>query len=210
VYQGGRLIGTAEVDTNGWKPENPVRQDLSVSPIGAGIKLELPNVYYNFNDATLRPDARKDLDMVVAIMKQQPRLMVEIASHTDARGTFAYNDELSQRRAAGVVRVSGRQGNQLQSPCRDGYGETEPRNRCKDGVKCSEPEYARNRRTEIRVTNAASGTPAQPSGKPAAQAKPSEVAANDTPVNVNTAPAGASGDVKNATERGFLCYIRLV
>ncbi|MFM8488154.1 MAG: OmpA family protein, partial [Bacteroidota bacterium] len=138
-------------------PENPVRQNLSVSPIGAGIKLELPNVYYNFNDATLRPDARKDLDMVVAIMKQQPRLMVEIASHTDARGTFAYNDELSQRRAAGVVEYLVAKGINSNRLVAHGYGETEPRNRCKDGVKCSEPEYARNRRTEIRVTNAASG-----------------------------------------------------
>ena len=84
-----------------------------------------------------------------------------------------------------------------------GYGETEPRNRCKDGVKCSEQEYARNRRTEIRVTNSASGTPAQTSAKPAATAKPSEVAATDAPVNVNTAPASASGDVQNATEKGF-------
>ena len=207
VYQGGRLIGTADVDTNGWKPENPVRQNLSVSPIGAGIKLELPNVYYNFNDATLRPDARKDLNMVVAIMKQQPRLMVEIASHTDARGTFTYNDELSQRRAAGVVDYLVSKGINVSRLVAHGYGEMEPRNRCKDGVKCSEQEYARNRRTEIRVTNAASGTPvsgtaAQAPGKPVPTAKPAEAAA-ETPVNVNTAPASASGDVKNVTERGF-------
>jgi cell division protein FtsN len=128
--------------------------------------------------------------------------MVEIASHTDARGTFAYNDELSQRRAAGVVDYLVSKGINLTRLVAHGYGETEPRNRCKDGVKCSEQEYARNRRTEIRVTNAAPGTPAQTAGKPAATAKPAEVAA-ETPVNVNTAPASASGDVKNVTEKGF-------
>jgi cell division protein FtsN len=71
-------------------------------------------------------------------------------------------------------------------------------------VKCSEQEYARNRRTEIRVTNAAPGTPVQTSGKPAvtSPAKPAEVA-SETPVNVNTAPASASADVSNVTEKGF-------
>ncbi|HNG89172.1 MAG TPA: carboxypeptidase regulatory-like domain-containing protein, partial [Saprospiraceae bacterium] len=85
IYQGGRIIGSADVDTQGWSTSGePITQNFSVAPMMPGTAIQLPNIYYNFNDATLRPDARKDLNMVVALMRQQPSLTVELASHTDS------------------------------------------------------------------------------------------------------------------------------
>ncbi|MBU6341964.1 MAG: OmpA family protein, partial [Bacteroidetes bacterium] len=156
-YQGGKLIGSTDVDTHGIKPGQALTQNISLAPLLPGSRIDLPNIYYNFNDATLRPDARKDLDLLIALMKQQPDISVELASHTDCRGNAKYNLDLSQRRANGVVEYMVTQGiarNRLKPV---GYGESEPRNKCVDGVPCSDQEHARNRRTEVRVPNNSPG-----------------------------------------------------
>ncbi len=152
IYQGGRIVGSADLDTQGWSTSGEsISQNLSVAPIMPGTAIQLPNIYYNFNDATLRPDARKDLNMVIALMKQQPSLTVELASHTDSRGSSQYNQELSQRRANGVVGYLTAQGVDAKRLRPVGYGESEPRNRCTDGTNCTEIDHARNRRTEVRI-----------------------------------------------------------
>lgn len=159
IYQGGRIVGTADLDTAGWPTTGePTNQNFSVAPIMPGSAIQLPNIYYNFNDATLRPDARKDLNMMVALMRQQPTLTVELASHTDSRGGSLYNQNLSQRRAEGVVEYLASQGIGRDRLRPVGYGESEPRNRCTDRVDCTEQEHARNRRTEVRILAGVQGS----------------------------------------------------
>lgn len=151
LYQANRLIGSTEIDTEGWLPNQLTMQNISVAPLLPGSVIELPNIYYNFNDATLRPDARKDLDLLVAVMQQHPSIKVELASHTDCRGNDQYNQQLSQRRANGVVDYLVSQGIDRSRLRPVGYGESEPRNKCRDGVTCTDQEHARNRRTEVRI-----------------------------------------------------------
>lgn len=155
MYQGGRIVGSTEVNTHGWG--QITNQSLSVAPLLPGSVIELPNIYYNFNDATLRPDARKDLDLVVSLLRQHPNISVELASHTDSRGNERYNQELSQRRANGVVDYLVSQGIDRSRLKPTGYGESELRNRCTDGVSCTEQEHARNRRTEVRILTGIQG-----------------------------------------------------
>jgi outer membrane protein OmpA-like peptidoglycan-associated protein len=159
ILQGGRVIGSTEVDTHGWPDlSKPIYQNISVAPLMPGSVIELPNIYYNYNDATLRPDGRKDLDLVVSIMKQQPTIKVELRSHTDCRGRDEYNQNLSQRRANGVVEYMVTQGIARNRLVPVGLGESEPRNICQDGVNCTEQEHARNRRTEVRILAGLSGS----------------------------------------------------
>jgi cell division septation protein DedD len=78
-------------------------------------------------------------------------MKLELASHTDARGGKKYNLDLSRRRSENVFKyLTGRgiDGSRLQV---QGYGETQIRNQCKDGVACSEGEHQMNRRTEIKI-----------------------------------------------------------
>ncbi len=159
IYQGGQVVGTADLDTAGWPTTGePTSQNFSVAPILPGSAIQLPNIYYNFNDATLRPDARKDLNMVVALMRQQPSLTLELASHTDSRGGSLYNQTLSQRRAEGVVEYLVSQGMNRDRLRPVGYGESELRNRCTDRIDCTEQEHARNRRTEVRILAGITGS----------------------------------------------------
>lgn len=195
-YQGGRMIGAADVDTHDWNLPNQIMlQNFSVAPLLPGTVIDLPSVYYNFNDATLRPDSRKDLAMVVALMKQQPTITVEIASHTDCRGNSAYNQELSQRRANGVVEYLVSQGIPRERLRPVGYGESEPRNRCTDGVPCTDQEHARNRRTELRILTGVQGASVvYVDGEiPGNDNQPAVT--NGNKPNVNTAPTPAPGTV---------------
>lgn len=152
IFQGGRLVGSSEIDTQGWAADGPIiNQNFSVAPVMPGSKIELSNIYYNFNDATLRPDARQDLNLVVSLLRQQPTMIIELGSHTDCRGSAYYNQDLSQRRANGVVDYLTAQGIDQARLRPVGYGESEPRNTCIDGEACTEQQHARNRRTEMRM-----------------------------------------------------------
>jgi outer membrane protein OmpA-like peptidoglycan-associated protein len=129
----------------------PVTLYLGGSPLYAGMTIQLPNIYFNFDDSSLRPDAYPELNEVVAMMKAYPSMKLELASHTDARGGVAYNQDLSNRRSKSVFKYltsKGVNGNQLVPR---GYGESQLRNRCKSGVACSEREHQYNRRTEVKI-----------------------------------------------------------
>lgn len=160
IQQNGRSLGSTKVNTADWKDENAGKMTLNIAsaPIAAGTVIELPNIYYNYNDGSLRPDARKDLDLVAAILQQYPSMVVELASHTDSRGTSEYNLELSQRRADNVAEYLVNRKHVDKSRLKPvGYGENAIRNQCKEGVQCSEKDHSRNRRTEIRVLTGADG-----------------------------------------------------
>lgn len=120
--------------------------------IREGSVIELPNIYYNFNDSGIRPDARKDLDVVVGLLNRYPDMQIELSSHTDSRGSSRYNRNLSQTRAENAVAYLSRQGISASRLRAVGYGESELRNECNDGVNCSEFDHQYNRRTEVRVT----------------------------------------------------------
>lgn len=72
-------------------------------------------------------------------------------SHTDSRGNDAYNMSLSQQRANAVVNYLVSKGISRSRLSARGFGETRLVNRCSNGVKCSEADHKRNRRTEFRV-----------------------------------------------------------
>ena len=127
-----------------------------ISPLKKGRIFELTNVYYNFNDASLRPDAKRDLEALVTVMNAYPEVEIELGSHTDCRGSDAYNDNLSQRRAESVVRYLVDHGVTKNRMTARGYGEHQLRNQCADGVECTEDDHQRNRRTEVMITRSAS------------------------------------------------------
>jgi outer membrane protein OmpA-like peptidoglycan-associated protein len=111
----------------------------------------IETIYYDFNKWFIRPDAAKELDKLVQVMKENP-VMVELGSHTDSRGSWEYNLDLSQKRAESAVRYILMQGIDATRITAKGYGESQPVNHCTDGIPCSAREHQANRRTEFKVT----------------------------------------------------------
>ena len=109
-------------------------------------------IYYDYNSAKLTPASEKIIDdYLVKLMKDKPGLRIEIASHTDSRGNDDYNMALSQQRAQSVVNYLVEKGISRDRLVSKGYGETRLKNRCANGVNCTEEEHQQNRRTEFRI-----------------------------------------------------------
>jgi len=116
-----------------------------------GAVIELPHIYYDFDQFYIRNDASNELDKVVSLMNKYPTLSIELGSHTDARGTIKYNEKLSQNRAEAAVQYIVKNGISAARLVAKGYGESQLRNGCANFIECPEEQHQYNRRTEIRV-----------------------------------------------------------
>lgn len=109
------------------------------------------HLYYDYGKADLLPEAKKILDKIIYIMKEDPQLHVVLESHTDSRSSYGFNIRLSRLRAKTAVDymiASGIPKDRLRGK---GFGEIRPTNECKDGKVCTEEQHAKNRRTEFRI-----------------------------------------------------------
>ena len=146
--------GTENGTGNGTSTGDPFLDGgIAVSTtIEEGTVIELPNIYYNFNEASIRPDAQSDLDAVASFLLNYPQTEIELMSHTDSRGTDRYNNRLSQRRAEQAVAYLAKKGVEKNRMVPVGYGEKQLRNECNDFTACGEAEHQYNRRTEVKIT----------------------------------------------------------
>ncbi len=127
------------------------------SPIANGTLIVLDNIYYDFNKSEIRKSDAGELVGLANILKQYPDLKIELTSHTDTRGTADYNMELSRRRSASSKAFLVSLGIDPSRIATKAAGESQPRNKCLDGVPCTEAEHQYNRRTEVRIINPAQG-----------------------------------------------------
>lgn len=129
-------------------PERPLYLEL----FKVAQKFKIENVYFDLNKDNIREDAAIELDKVVAFILEHPGITVELGSHTDARGSDAYNLSLSERRAKSSRTYIVSKGVAEDAITFKGYGETEITNKCLNDIKCTEKEHEANRRTEIKIT----------------------------------------------------------
>ena len=103
----------------------------------------------------IRPDAAKELDNLVRIMKTNPTLEIELGSHTDCRSGAPYNMILSARRARAAVDYIVGKGIKLKRIMAAGYGEIRILNNCicepQNESPCTDEQHQQNRRTEVKV-----------------------------------------------------------
>ena len=111
-------------------------------------------INWNTGSATLTSTAKNLIDTrLMPVLASNPGAKMEIASHTDSRGGATSNQALSERRAQSVVNYLISKGVNNSRLVANGYGERKLKNRCADGVSCTEREHAANRRTEFRLIN---------------------------------------------------------
>lgn len=116
-----------------------------------GDVVEVENIYFNYGKCNIRPDARVELDRLVKLMRDYPKMKIELGAHTDSRSPSDFNQKLSEGRAKASADYLFKRGISRSRVEFQGYGETMLVNRCADGVQCSEQEHQANRRTEIKI-----------------------------------------------------------
>lgn len=121
--------------------------------------IQIENIYYDLAKWNIREDAAEELDKLLVTLKDNPSIIVELGSHTDARGKDKYNLDLSQKRAESAVEYLVGNGIDSSRISAKGYGETKLVNGCRNGIKCSERRHQKNRRTELKITGFLSQDP---------------------------------------------------
>lgn len=109
-------------------------------------------IFFNYDKFDITPQAATELDKVVFAMQKFPNIKIKIESHTDSRGKNKYNEKLSDDRAKSTqtyIISKGIDASRIESAI--GYGENRLVNKCKDGVKCSEDEHFKNRRSDFII-----------------------------------------------------------
>lgn len=126
-------------------------RNLLFDQFKVGFTWKLSNIHYDFNKWNIRADAMPILDSLIMVLNEQP-ITIELGSHTDSRGSFKYNERLSQHRADAAVAYLIQHGIDSKRITAKGYGEYKLLNKCSDGVPCTDEEQQVNRRTEVKVT----------------------------------------------------------
>lgn len=129
--------------------------DRTIFPIDEGTDLakifDISRIYFDLDKWNIRPDAAKDLQKIIEVMKQYPTMKVDIRSHTDSRQTHKYNELLSERRAKSTMEFMIKNGIEKERLTAKGYGEKQLVNDCADGVPCTEEQHQMNRRSEFII-----------------------------------------------------------
>lgn len=85
-----------------FKPVPVKPDDLTKQTLEVGKTIQLKHIYFEFDKDELMPRSYVELNKLLKIMRENPKLSIEIVGHTDALGEDAYNLDLSKRRAMAV------------------------------------------------------------------------------------------------------------
>ncbi|WP_352890968.1 OmpA family protein [Sinimarinibacterium thermocellulolyticum] len=161
-------------------------RSIALGGCEAGDTLVLRDVNFEVDEDRLTADAEAVLDEVVAELQAHPDFVIEVAGHTDDKGSESYNQSLSERRARSVVSYLVSRGIPQSRLTAVGYGESQPiaDNQTEEGRE-------RNRRVELKILRR---DDSQPRPQTAAPASPAAVDGGDatrSPAVVESAPASA-------------------
>ena len=140
---------------------NLVTEITNLRETSRGIVISLSDILFDVNRATLKPGAESNVRRIAAILQQYPDRQIAVEGHTDATGSDAYNQTLSEDRAASVrasLVAGGVPAGQITSR---GFGKTQP-------VATNDTPAGRqqNRRVEIIVLGAGKLADVVPPGTP--------------------------------------------
>lgn len=134
--------------------EDTTTADLYLKAFIIDNEIVINPIYFDYNKSFIRTDAAYELENIVAVMREHPKMIIKIESHTDSRGRDKYNLKLSDRRAKSTRDYLYSRGiSQDRISTAIGYGESQILNQCANKVKCSEAEHQKNRRSKFIITN---------------------------------------------------------
>lgn len=126
--------------------DNRSQIDIPLTALRAGASLLLHDIFFDVNQAFLRPESYAELDRLVRLMNENPDLKIEIQAHTDNQGRAAYNKKLSDRRADSALQYLIENGIAPERMSSVGFGDTKP-----VADNTTEEGRQQNRRVELII-----------------------------------------------------------
>jgi OmpA-OmpF porin, OOP family len=119
---------------------------IEVTPIAENAMIPLNNIFFDFDNSSLKSESFPELDRIVGLMNEKPTMQVEIAGHTDSIGPDEYNMKLSERRAKSVTNYLVEKGVAKERINTTFFGETKPID-----TTNTKAGNAKNRRVEFKI-----------------------------------------------------------
>lgn len=125
---------------------NELEMSFTLQPVEVGTRVNLRSVLFERGTANLLPESTDELDLVVNFLKTNPRVVIDLAGHTDNRGVHSHNVRLSQQRVDKVKEYLVSKGIGAKRISGKGFGGTKP-------IASNESEESRmlNRRVEFTI-----------------------------------------------------------
>ena len=121
----GFLNHKEELRTDSAKESKEYVLQFPLASISAPVLID--NIFYDFDKATLTPASTQALDKLVALLKENSHVTIELSAHCDYKGNSEYNKRLSQRRAQSVVDYLIAHGIEKDRLTPVGYGKERPK-----------------------------------------------------------------------------------
>jgi outer membrane protein OmpA-like peptidoglycan-associated protein/tetratricopeptide (TPR) repeat protein len=109
----------------------------------------LKPVYFDFDKSNITALGADELNKLIKVMNDNPSMVIFVKSHTDFKGSEAYNLKLSEQRAQVTVQYLLSKGIDSKRISGKGFGSSEPKIKC--FADCTETEDAQNRRSEFVI-----------------------------------------------------------
>ncbi|HCW06849.1 MAG TPA: hypothetical protein DGG95_05735 [Cytophagales bacterium] len=119
-------------------------RDIELTSTGKTIRLN--HLIFDSGRSTIKPESYMELDQLVAFMKVNPDIEIQLEGHTDNRGNAAKNFQLSQDRVEVVKKYLVKQGISKKRIQTKAFGGSQPIT-----TEDSESARALNRRVEMRI-----------------------------------------------------------
>lgn len=142
----GYLFHSENFDIPLYGDYNLVDKEIELKNIAVGSKIALRNIFFATGSATLTNASNAELDRLVSLLKDVPKLKIEISGHTDNVGSESMNQKLSEDRAASVVAYLVAKGIDKSRLTSKGYGSLKP-----VATNNSAEGRQQNRRTEFEI-----------------------------------------------------------
>ena len=123
----GYLTKFHELSTVGLEADQSFEKDFDF-PLKSTIQpITVPEVFYDLDKATLRPESKTALDGLIKTLNENPTITVTLTAHTDYRADDKYNMDLSKRRAKSVMDYLVAHNIPADRLTSEGRGETQPK-----------------------------------------------------------------------------------
>ncbi|MBL7923632.1 MAG: OmpA family protein [Bacteroidia bacterium] len=141
----------SEASTMGMKFSDTVEVDIEMRKVQLNKAFTWQGIAFKKKDFQLKLSSGEAMQRLNTLLRDNPRLQIEIASYTDSRNSDADNMKLTQQRADLVQSFLVSQGIAASRLTAKGYGENKLLNRCVNGILCIEEDHEVNNRIEITI-----------------------------------------------------------
>jgi outer membrane protein OmpA-like peptidoglycan-associated protein len=166
--------------------KDQLNQVLATRETARGLIVNMSDVLFDFNQYTLKPEAREKLAKVSGILLAYPNLQLQVEGYTDNIGSDGYNQKLSEERAGTVKDYLASQGVAQNNISAAGYGKNDP-----VADNSTNQGRAENRRVQLVVSGSSIGVQESAPGTSGAQMEP-PAGNGGSPANTSAQNTGVS------------------